>query len=77
MRGRLFLSVLCLTVFVDVPALAGLSDLLRALQPSSMVVQAQECGNDAVMSGSVCMDKYEASVWTIDPAVGAFPRCDA
>jgi hypothetical protein len=74
MRGRLFLSVLCLTVLVDVPALAGLSDLLRALQPSSMVVQAQECGTDAIMSGSVCMDKYEASVWTIDSGNPSFDQ---
>ena len=74
MRGRLFLSVLCLTVLVDVPALAGLSDLLRALQPSNMVVQAQECGSDAVMSGSVCMDKYEASVWTIDQGNPSFDQ---
>jgi hypothetical protein len=31
----------------------------------------KKCPPDSVVSGTVCMDKYEASVWRIDPVAGA------
>jgi hypothetical protein len=30
-------------------------------------IEAHQCPNDAVVSGTVCMDKYESSVWYVPP----------
>lgn len=52
-RSGLLIGFLGVTFGVAAPAWAG---------------ENEECAHDAVPSGNLCIDKYEASVWSIPPA---------
>jgi formylglycine-generating enzyme required for sulfatase activity len=53
---------------------AATAFVIALLQPASTsradAIPLKKCPNDAVVSGTVCMDRYEASVWRVpDPGV--------
>ncbi|MCC6848965.1 MAG: hypothetical protein IT294_10730, partial [Deltaproteobacteria bacterium] len=50
---------------------AAASLLLAGTADAQGAKPLKKCASDAVVSGTVCMDRYEASVWRVPDPLGA------